>query len=158
MANIRRYIIEIIITIVFVIITVPIWDSFTNNSHILSAYNSINVVLDFDGFSMLTNSDKDNYKTIKPSNISIRNITDEKQNYSLYYTYAKKSTIPYDDLFISINDNIYSLNEIKYIEDSDYYYFLIESNDLDGYSTRNEETRIWTNADRGSLSGTFILM
>ena len=47
---------------------------------------------------------------------------------------------------------------MNYIEDSSYYYFLLESNDIDSYTTLNKDSRIWTIADSGSLSGTFIVM
>ena len=158
MVDIKKTIMEIIVSVLVVIISIPIWNRLGENHKLIYTYSNISVVLDFNGFDLLTNSDENNYKTLKPTNVSIRNVTDNNKNYKLYYTYSKKSTIDYDTLFISLDDKIYSLKDINYIEDSDYYYFLLESNDIDSYTTLNKDSRIWTKADDGSLAGTFIIM
>ena len=158
MVDVKKTIMEIIVSLLVIIVTIPIWNKLSDNHKYMEAHSNLSVIVDFNGFDLLTNSDEDNYLTIKPTDVSIRNITNDNRNYNLYYTYSKKSTIDYESLYISLDDKIYSLKDMNYIEDSSYYYFLLESNDIDSYTTLNKDSRIWTMADSGSLSGTFIVM
>ena len=71
--------------------------------------------------------------------------------YSLEYRGYDSSGIA-----IALNNEIYDLKELDYIEDDSYLYFMVDEDTLDAYTNVNISVRIWTTALNGKLTSSFI--
>ena len=160
MVDIKGLFYHIFIVIAVVIISIPIWNNAPSKAgaNIAASFKDMQVMLDFEGFDRLTTINDSSYQDLEPKDITLRNATKNNKNYNLAYVYSKTSTVPYKDIMLSLDNQVYALSDIKYTEDNDYYYFILDSDTIDAYTTKDVEARIWTTATTGSLTGSFIVM
>ena len=145
-------------TILIVIMSFFVWMNNPSQAgaQIAASFNNRNILVTFDGFDLLTNIEDENYNALTPTNLNLRNTTNKSKSYKLYYTIAKTSTVPYNTLKIALNNEIYDLKELDYIEDDSYLYFMVDEDTLDAYTNVNISVRIWTTALNCKLTSSFI--
>ena len=133
---IRRTILEIALVIAFVIISIPIWQSFDLSDVESVAYYYDNIefttleVSDYSDYILYQASDEIAIQNIKPINIKLNNDTNTKEEYNLYIVVDKTSTLDTDLIKINYNGETKLLSELKQLEDESYAYFLLESGTL----------------------------
>jgi hypothetical protein len=86
----------------------------------------------------------------------MRNTSNQRKDYKLYYTIAKTSTLPFNTLKLAFYDEVIDLSKVDYIEDDTYYYLLVKEGSIDAYSNEFIDVRIWTTATNGKLTSSFI--
>ena len=127
---IRNYVLEIVVVIIFVVVSYPIWKLLDKSemAKIASSYANMNYLyLDIDKYV----STNDFYDAV-----TIWNETNTKRGYDLVVKIEKDSTV--EDLEVMINDKKYSLKNKKYKEDNKYiYYKLIKGTLVGGNVTYN---------------------
>jgi hypothetical protein len=160
MVDVKKLFTHIFIVIAIVIISIPLWNNSSSKGgeKIAASFKDMYISLTFDGFDTITTTPDDEYETIKPKEVILRNTSKEEKKYNLVYVYAKTSTVNYKDLKISLDNKRYNLSDMKYTEDTQYYYFVLSSEVLNPYTTKTIEARMWTSATEGTLTGTFIVM
>ena len=115
-----HYICEIVVVILLVGISIPLWKSFdkSNMAHIANSYSNMNYLyLNVKRFI----SDTDSL-----DEISIVNETNTLRNYKLIMKIDKKLDIKE----IILDNEIKELTSILYKEDENYFYYLIDSGNL----------------------------
>lgn len=115
-----HYICEIVVVILLVGISIPLWKSFdkSNMAHIANSYSNMNYLyLNVKRFI----SDADFL-----DEISIVNETNTLRNYKLIMKIDKKL----DTKEIILDNEIKELTSILYKEDENYFYYLIDSGNL----------------------------
>lgn len=115
-----HYICEIVVVILLVGISIPLWKSFdkSNMAHIANSYSNMNYLyLNVKRFI----SDIDSL-----DEISIVNETNTLRNYKLIMKIDKKL----DTKEIILDNEIKELTSILYKEDENYFYYLIDSGNL----------------------------
>lgn len=115
-----HYICEIVVVILLVGISIPLWKTFdkSNMAHIANSYSNMNYLyLNVKRFI----SDIDSL-----DEISIVNDTNTLRNYKLIMKIDKKL----DTKEIILDNEIKELTSILYKEDENYFYYLIDSGNL----------------------------
>ena len=144
----------------YFIIFLSIWNNSPSKAgaNIAASFKDMQVALSFDGFDRLTTMEDNNYEVLQPKTVTLRNGTQNEKDYKLVYVYSKTSTVNYKDIKLSLDNHIYALSDMKYTEDNNYYYFVLDVDSLDAYTSKDYDARIWTNATQGSLTGSFVIM
>lgn len=120
--NIERYVIKILLTILFILVSVPLWRSLENTSYASVAKYYENYIKLDANINYLDNFyDKNNQKII--TNLELEN--DNNKDYLLLLK-INKETIK-DNINILINDKINELESIRYDYTDLYDYYLIEA-------------------------------
>ena len=155
----QKQIIKHMLTVVLiVIVSFFVWNNAPSQAgaQIASAFDERNILVTFDGLDYLTNISDEDYELLRPSALSLRNISNKSKDYHLYYVISKNSSVPYDSLKLSIDDKVFSLSDIKPDEDDNCYYFEIMNGSLDAYSDMNYDVRVWTTVSSGTLTSSFV--
>lgn len=128
--SIRGLIIEIIVMIIIIISTFMIYsdERIINERNELLAFGNSSLELNLvsearDRTIRRLNNDEiyDNYDC---DVIQVKNNTEYKTKYHLILKMEKINTV--DNYLVMVNSKIYNLSDLKYKEDNDYYYFIIE--------------------------------
>lgn len=155
MNKIKFLYVHIIVVLLIVIVSYFVCDNYNKK---MTFYDSKEVALSFSGYKeLLVLSDEDYLRTY-PSDIILKNTSDEVLTTNVYYKYSKKSSINYSDISISFDNKIYKLSDIKPTEDADSLYFYIDKYTLNSYESNTIKTRIWTSSTSGNVTSTFINM
>lgn len=170
MKNINKIIhwkmIEISLLISIVVISFPIWKTLEKNEvlSIAASYSDVQFshleVTNLSLGAMFPISNEKALKNINPSSIKVINDTKTKEDYTLLMKVSKNSSLDYHCVNISLNNNITSLAKLTINEDEENYYFLLDSNSIDG-EIKEYQFRIWMDEKTGnemqgkSLSYTF---
>lgn len=121
---IKYYVCEIFIVIIFVIISVPIWQQIDKSGiiKIANSYHTMDYLyLDIDKYV-----ENDNFY----DTVAVVNDTNTNRDYKLIAKISKK--LIKDNDIINVNDKNKLLKEIKYSEDEKYFYYLIAENNVMG--------------------------
>lgn len=100
-------------------------------------------------YSMFPMRDEDAINNLKPCTIKVINETYTSENYVLVLKIKKESTMDYHFLHVSINDSVYSLNDLEQLEESDAFVFVLTKDNIVG-DTKNYEIRLWLNTLAGN--------
>lgn len=143
--NVKKLVKSVILTTFLVLISIPIWESAQNKSNSLLAFNDVrNISVSIGDFETLTMiEDERALENIIPTNIALRNQNSFAKEYDLIFLINKNSTVDYNYVRVSIDDNIYKLNEMNKTEDEVNYYFNLEKRELNKYTTEEVNARIW---------------
>lgn len=132
---------DILFTIILVLISIPIWLSF-DISELKEAkkyddYNYINYeFLNNPTYTLASVSDDYALRNIETQDLIVYNYTKADANYSLVLKINKQSTAVIDDIKLNVNYDVNYLKDFKYYEDSNYYYYIIDSDHLQGDSQK----------------------
>lgn len=153
--SIKSLILSVVLTIIIVAISVPLWNynGMKKGALLANNYGDLEISVNIGKFADLIVIEENRaFDNITPTIISLRNQNDTKRQFEVLFLVNKKSTISYKDLYVSLGDNIYDLNKVVMLEDSENYYFVLESHSLDAYKEEELETRIWIDDDIEKLS------
>lgn len=135
---IRHYVCEIFVVIIFVIISIPIWEQLDKSgvANIANSYHTMDYLyLDIDKYI-----GNDDFADI----IAVVNDTNTNRGYELVAKISKELIT--ENALININEEIKTLDEIKYSEDEEYVYYLIAEGNVVGsqkdYSVEFDNTNI----------------
>lgn len=149
---IRNCILEIIIVIVLVMASIPVWDSLNMDSvSTVAMYydNAKNVSLevsDYSDYILYKAQDEDAIKNIQPIDINVTNNTNSEEDYVLWLTIAKESTLDYHAVKMRLNNAVIKLSDLEFNEDDNYYYFLIEEDNIKADS-KNVQIQMWIDTE-----------
>lgn len=124
---IRHYVCEIFVVILFVVISVPIWEHFdkTGIAKVANSYHTMDYLyLDIDKYI-----GNDDFEDV----IAVVNDTNTNRGYELVAKISKNLIT--DDVKIIVNDDTMLLDNLKYNEDDEYYYYLIGEGTVLGSQT-----------------------
>lgn len=143
-------IIEIMFSIAFIVVSIPLITNLNNSNALKEAaaydkisYNSLKIdnPINYDMYPM-TNEDAIN--NLIPCKLTISNESNTSEKYTLILKISKKSTMDYKYLNISVDNEIYSLEELKYDEDDYNIIFKLEEGILVA-NNKTYLTKIWLN-------------
>jgi len=114
--ELRGYVIEIIIMVIFLVIAIPICVDASSryNDNKQKVLNGLNTTID-----VLNNGDM---KTIYLYNSS---------NDSVKVKLGMMISKFYDEYLVTVDDSIYNLNELEYLEDDSYRYYVLGTYEID---------------------------
>lgn len=124
---IRHYVCEIFVVILFVVISIPVWDHFDKSgiSKIANSYSTMDYLyLDIDKYV-----GNDDFMDA----IAVVNDTNTNRGYELIVKIAKELIT--DDIIIIINGEEKVLKNLKYSEDEEFYYYLVAKGNVVGTKT-----------------------
>ena len=125
---------DIFMTLLLVLVSIPIWLSF-DVSDIPKEDNHIRYsVLNNPQYMLDSVSDEYALRNIETQDIIVSNYTNNDIGYSLVLKIDKKSTIQIEDIKLNVNYSISYLRDFISYEDTDYYYFIIDSDHIQGDS------------------------
>ena len=149
---IRMTILEIVLVVVGVFLSIPLWQSFDLKEYesLAMYYDSISYtnmeVEGIEDYVLYQTSDELAVDNIKPININLTNTGNNNENYSVWLIVSKKSTLDYTKIKIRHENKIAYLNDYKVVEDEAYYYIslnegAINSNDI------SFEIQLWIDSE-----------
>ena len=153
MEEIKTLIQHILFLTVVIIVSLIVWPKD------IKVYNSAQGVRYlFAGFDEVEILSNDEYELAKPKEFYLKNVGSNKSDCSLYFKYSKYSTLDYKNIKVSLDNNIYNLNELYSYQDDEYYYFRLNNYSLDSYETDVISARVWTDSSEGYLLSTIVAM
>lgn len=159
--KINRLVISVIVTVMLVFISVPLWNltSKTRSDMLANSYGDLSITVNIGTFPELVVIEDDRaIEYLNDTPVIFRNPNDKSKKFKMHYLVDKKSTIDYKDIVVSINDNIYHIKDLEKIEDNDNYYFLLSESSLGAYSDKTYHVRIWLDENTSSVSEDMILI
>ena len=127
---------DIIITILFVILSIPLWLNFGLSASASTAeyYANYNFVkyefLNEPVSKLLAYTDEDALRKCETQDIIIYNESNTIDNYSLILKIKKNENNNLKDIRINVNYEVDYLNKYHYYEDVESYYYVIDSNEI----------------------------
>lgn len=158
--SVKKLIASVIITTILVIVSVPLWNysSGRKGSILANSFGDLRIAVEIGKFEpLIMVEDERAMELIAPTDINLRNRNDETKKYELLLLVDKKSTISYEYLRVSLDKEIYNINELEMFEDNDNYYFLLVEEKLEAYSSTTKQARIWLDEDTKNLTETAFL-
>lgn len=147
-----KKIIEIAFMTCFLFVSVFLWKNNITQVAITAfqnlSYTNLNIENPID-YSMFPMTDEDALKNLNPCYITVSNETYTMEDYSLVFIVNKSSTLDYHFLHISVNDKVYSLDDLETIENEEEISFILVTDSIVG----NLETyaiRLWLNTMAGN--------
>ena len=159
--SVRYLVFSIIVVCSVLIVSIPFW-SFAGGSKLGVLFNTrydLPLAYKTGLFESLVISDDGDAKNlVKPTELIIKNRNGFTKSGKIYTLVEKRSTIPYEYLRVSINDETYKLNELKIEEDETYYYFYLKNIEMEAYKEDKLDTRIWLSKDAFGISSSATLI
>ena len=124
---ILRYVCEIFVVVLFVAVSIPIWEKFdkSNIANIASSYHTMDYLyLDIDKY--ISN---ESFEDV----VAVVNDTNTARNYKLILKVSKEKN---NNVKININNEVKNLKDLSYDEDKLYFYYNISESNL--VANRNE--------------------
>ncbi len=141
-SEIRRLVLEIMLIIVFVIVTIPLKDYVSTSAEVVSHYSNIE-----DGSIVVTNKTKGIYSTnfeeaIKEyRTVMITSYEEEKKDYSLYLVLDLDDN--YENIYLSNGLENFKLSDLL-VESSDALYFKVNTDNINSKETKSFYYYIWS--------------
>ncbi|MCH5167591.1 MAG: hypothetical protein J1F35_06870 [Erysipelotrichales bacterium] len=162
MKNRVRYLVfSIIVVCSVLIVSIPFW-SFAGGSKLSVLFNArydLPIAYKTGVYeSLVISDDVDANKLVNPTEMIVKNRNGFNKSGKIFTLVEKRSSIPYEYLRVSINDEIYKLNELKVEEDENYYYFYLKDIEMEAYKEDKLDTRIWLSKDAKDVSSTSTLI
>ncbi|HIQ94414.1 TPA: hypothetical protein IAB29_04730 [Candidatus Ventrenecus stercoripullorum] len=128
---IRRKIMEITICCILVISSVPLWNLWQNdNIAYAKTYENTSyayvTVSRYQKYEMVPMKDQEALRYLYPMKVTLTKTLISDTHYTLVIRVSKKSNIDLSSIKVSINNQIYFLQDRFYKEDASYNYYLIE--------------------------------
>lgn len=159
--SVRYLVLSIIAALSAIIISIPFWNFARSTSVGLFSqeYNNLPIVTRVGNFESLVIIDDDMVNSIiNPTEIVLKNRNGYKKDTNLYLLVEKRSTIPYQYIRVSVNDQVYRINEIEVEEDENNYYFYIKNYELNAYEELSLNARIWLSQETNGIESTSTLV
>lgn len=134
---IRHYVCEIFVVILFVIISIPVWEQLDKSgiANIANSYHTMDYLyLDIDKYV----SDKE-FEDV----IAVVNDTNTIRGYELVLKISKDKIT--DEMIVNINEEIKLLENLKYSEDEEYNYYILAEDSV--VASKNDYKVMFINSD-----------
>ncbi len=125
---IKNNVIEIMITIIFIIGSYVIWDNLPigKMASVAASYDKMNyVALNIEN-NYIYNTN--NTRNLNDTVITVSNLSNTNRNYQLVLKVSKQ--INYKNLQIELDNTIYNLDELQKINDKNYNIFILDENTI----------------------------
>lgn len=144
--GVKYIVFSLVIAISAIIVSIPFWN-FANNSRIgffNEGYMNLPIVTRIGKFPSLVIADTESaLNMLEPTEIVLKNRNGYKQDNRLYLLVEKKSTIPTKFIRVSVNNDIYNMDELTLEEDTENYYFYLTNVKTEAYEEVKLTARIW---------------
>ena len=134
---------EIAFAIFIIIFVYAIWDNFDlTDYHTAKYYDNVEQYEIF-----LEDNDKSisllsNENTTEYTKLYLHNISDKNNNTLLTLKVEKENKMLINNTIIKIDNEFYEINKLDYKEDDNYFYFIIENLDFNGYETKEYNVKV----------------
>ncbi len=164
--NVKKVLTICSIILSIAIVSIPCFNftKLTNRGLLGELYREVPVTTEVGIFDSLVIADDEIAKDVVNGNkLAIKNRNGYQKEVKLYFLVTKNSTVPYNFLRLSLNENIFALNEIEPIEDDINYYFYLSDYQIDAYKEEIIESRLWLSKDtnnvdpKASLVANFVI-
>lgn len=158
--SIRNLVISIILVCSILIISIPFWN-IVGKSNIGSVWGEYDLPIAYKvGVfeSLLISDDENALNIVSPSELVLKNRNGFIKTGKIYALVEKKSTISYEYIRVSLDEEVYNLNESEIESDDKYYYFYLKDIELDSYKEESIMTRIWLSKDISEISADSLLI
>lgn len=159
--GVKGLILSIMVAVSMIVISIPFWN-FGNSSklNILAMGNTdLPVAYKIGTFDSLTVMDNEVAESlIAPTELVLKNRNGFEKQAKIIMLIEKRSTIPYEYVCVSINDEIFNLKDLIKEEDDDNYYFYVKDVSLDLYEEKKFDTRIWLSKNINEISSSSRLI
>jgi hypothetical protein len=154
----KKIFIFIVIIISIIIVGTPLYNlAIGRKIGILAYYYSedlpIEVTKDDVSTLYILNNNEESSK-IDPTTVTYTNKNGFDKTCELLLAVNKNSTINYNNIVISLNNNIMYLSDLILDYDEYYYYFPIGTKTVGAYSTDTDLFRMWLKGDSENLTST----
>ncbi len=105
-----------------------------------SNLSSLKIIDNFEAFEKVT-----------PTKIYYTNKNGYDKTCDLILSINKQSNIDYNNIVVSLNDNIMYLSDVNMEYDENYYYFTLGSKEIKAYSEAGDYFRMWLKKDSVNL-------
>lgn len=128
---IRHKMIEITICLLIIVVSFPVWGLWQNDniayakSYDNTSYAYVNVSM-YQNYEMYPMKDMEALKYLYPMKVTLEKSVVSSTHYALVMRVSKNSNIDLSEIKLSINNQVYFLNEHFYKEDDNYIYYLID--------------------------------
>ncbi len=128
---IRHKIIEITICLLIIVVSFPVWGLWQNDNIVYAktydntSYAYVNVSM-YQNYEMYPMKDMEALKYLYPMKVTLEKSVVSSTHYTLVIRVSKNSNIDLSEIKLSINNQVYFLNELFYKEDDNYIYYLID--------------------------------
>lgn len=164
--KIKSLIFSVVLTVLIVAISIPLWSSSKGNHGFQMAdalsNPSINVTIgEFPSLIIIEDSRAKDY--IAPTTITLKNTQDTQHSFDFLLLIDKKSTIPYMNMHLLIDDTLVSLDKLETIEDDKNIYFILNSYTLKSFEQKELSIRLWLTPstkdipENASLTANFLI-
>lgn len=117
------------------------------NTHSLNyTYLDIQDMFDEEMYPM---TDKDALAFLKPCILTVTNYEEYEEDYVLVLKLDKISTIDYHSLHISVNGDVYALEDLDREEEKEYIYFFLDADSL-RHESKKIEVQLWLHEKVGN--------
>ena len=155
--NVVKISTSIIITLILVMVSIPLWNysSGKQNSILADSSEALNISVIVGDFpKMLIIEDERAFDNIEPTTISLRNRNSFNKDCALLMLVSKESTLNYKNIKIAIEDKTYNLKDLIAEEDKENYYFYLNKYKIEKYSNIEIRVRMWLDENTKLPSGT----
>lgn len=158
--SIRNLVISIILVCSILIVSIPFWNIVgkSNTGFSWGEYD-LPILYKIGTFESLLISDDENALSIvQPSELILKNRNGFAKTGKIYALVEKKSTIAYEYIRVSLDEEVYNLNEVEIESDDNYYYFYLKDVEIDSYAEESIMARIWLSKDINEISADSLLI
>lgn len=134
---------EIALAVFIIIFGYAIWDNFD-----LTDYNTAKYYDNIEYYEIYLEDSKDNISLLTEENnveytkLYLHNVSEKNNDTLLTFKIDKENIILINNAIIKIENNYYDINKLDYKEDENYYYFIIEDVDFNGYETKEYNVKV----------------
>jgi len=138
-----RYISEIIFAVFLIFISYFAWDRIDVAAYekYITQFNYDDIVIEveneFENLTYLSEED-----SIDDTILLVNNYQDKKYNFDLFLELSSINDEVVNNLYLQVNDNIYSLNDIFVKTENNCYMFLISNLNLNAYEKKNVNLKL----------------
>lgn len=146
---------EIVFVIGFLFFSVTLWKDNTTQEMFSMATSFTNLnytnmqVENPISYSMYPMEKERALSTIEPCSVIVSNDTYTEEGYMLALRVDKNSSLDYQFVNISVDEEVYSLKDLSRIDDQDNYYFILDENTLKG-EQKIYKLKLWLDERTGN--------
>lgn len=151
--NLRPLIINIILTLLLVFVSIPLWNSSGSEKllRVATAFDNLDIAMTIKNFQDIgIIYEKDEWSELEPTEIYLRNQNSYAKSCDLIMKISKDSTLDYENIYIAIDNKVYHLSELKVNENQNNCYYRLSTLDFSSYTDRRVFLRLWLEGNPNS--------
>ncbi len=151
--NLRPLIINIILTLLLVFVSIPLWNSSGSEKilRVATTFDNLDIAMTIKNFQDIgIIYEKDEWSELEPTEIYLRNQNSYAKSCDLIMKISKDSTLDYENIYIAIDNKVYHLSELKVNENQKNCYYRLSTLDFSSYTDRRVFLRLWLEGNPNS--------